>query len=38
MIVALAIGFVAGIATTVILSCCIVSGDESRREEKDGYR
>lgn len=31
----LTIGFVSGIPTMIILSCCIVSGEESRREEKE---
>jgi F0F1-type ATP synthase assembly protein I len=35
MILGLAIGFIAGIVTTIILSCMVVSGECSREEEKD---
>lgn len=34
----LTIGFVSGILTMIILSCCIVSGDESRREEQEDIK
>jgi hypothetical protein len=33
----LTIGFVTGMLTVIILSCCIVSGEESRREDQDEY-
>jgi hypothetical protein len=31
----LVIGYVGGILTMFVLSCCIISGDESRKEEND---
>lgn len=37
IVVGLAIGYFVGILTSVVLSCCIVSGSESRKEEKDEY-
>lgn len=35
MIVGIAIGYFCGIFTVVILSCCKISGRESRREEQN---
>jgi hypothetical protein len=35
IVVGLAIGYFMGILTTVVLNCCIVFGNESRKEEKD---
>lgn len=35
LFISLAIGYVAGIATTVILSCMVMSGKCSRKEEEN---
>ena len=34
MILGLVIGFISGIITIVVLSCCVVSGENSRGEEQ----
>jgi hypothetical protein len=35
MLIGLVIGYFSGIVTIILLSCCIVSGRESKREEQE---